>query len=214
MALASPAGKVGTVAAQVVSAIAAVELPQGHWMDVIGILLGFVSDQSNTSLRVATLQTIGFTCEALQNVRFNTPPGYHHLIMFVQKPEILSMRSNEILTAVIHGARKEEPSQEVQLAAIQALLNSLEFVRDNFEREVILSSTYMHRMSAETRAGREKLHHAGGLRSNTECRCSCSGRSIRVPCEDHVSVLRQDELLHGARAFRGMLHRFKEPGEY
>ena len=54
----------------------------------------------------------------------------------LQKPEILSMRSNEILTAVIHGARKEEPSQDVQLAAIQALLNSLEFVRDNFEREV------------------------------------------------------------------------------
>ena len=46
------------------------------------------------------------------------------------------MRSNEILTSVIHGARKEEPSQDVQLAAIQALLNSLEFVRDNFEREV------------------------------------------------------------------------------
>ncbi|KAH9893956.1 ARM repeat-containing protein [Cubamyces lactineus] len=118
MALASPAPKVGTVAAQVVSAIAAVELPQGQWMDVISILLGFVSEQSNTSLRVATLQAIGFTCEALQN-----------------KPEILSMRSNEILTAVIHGARKEESSQEVQLAAIQALLNSLEFVRDNFERE-------------------------------------------------------------------------------
>ena len=53
-----------------------------------------------------------------------------------QKPEILSMRSNEILTAVIHGARKDEPSSEVQLAAINALYNSLEFVRDNFEREV------------------------------------------------------------------------------
>ena len=46
------------------------------------------------------------------------------------------MRSNEILTAVIHGARKEEQSSEVQQAAITALLNSLEFVRDNFEREV------------------------------------------------------------------------------
>jgi importin subunit beta-1 len=53
-----------------------------------------------------------------------------------QKPEILSLRSNEILSAVIHGARKEEPSSEVQLAAIHALFNSLEFVRDNFEREV------------------------------------------------------------------------------
>jgi importin subunit beta-1 len=53
-----------------------------------------------------------------------------------QKPEILTLRSNEILTVVIHGARKEEPSPEVQLAAIHALFNSLGFVRDNFEREV------------------------------------------------------------------------------
>ena len=48
----------------------------------------------------------------------------------------MSLRSNEILTAVIHGARKEEPSPEVQLAAIHALYNSLEFIRENFEREV------------------------------------------------------------------------------
>jgi len=48
----------------------------------------------------------------------------------------LSLRSNEILTAVIQGARKEEPSAQVQLAAINALFNSLEFVRENFEREV------------------------------------------------------------------------------
>lgn len=60
---------------------------------------------------------------------------YHPLIIY-QKPEILSLRSNEILTAVIHGARKEEPSPEVQLAAIHALYNSLEFIRENFEREV------------------------------------------------------------------------------
>jgi hypothetical protein len=53
-----------------------------------------------------------------------------------QDPNVLSTRSNEILTAVVHGARKEETSPEVQLAAITALKNSLEFVRDNFEREV------------------------------------------------------------------------------
>ncbi|KJA12582.1 hypothetical protein HYPSUDRAFT_1094767, partial [Hypholoma sublateritium FD-334 SS-4] len=49
-------------------------------------------------------------------------------------PEILSLRSNEILTAVIHGARKEEPSADVQLAAIHSLYNSLDFVRENFDR--------------------------------------------------------------------------------
>ncbi|PPQ77891.1 hypothetical protein CVT25_015378 [Psilocybe cyanescens] len=114
--LGSSNAKAGAFASQVVSAIAAVELPAGHWPDLIEILLGFVNNQTNANLRIATLQTVGYICEAI-------------------KPEILSLRSNEILTAVIHGARKEEPSPEVQLAAIHALYNSLEFVRENFDRD-------------------------------------------------------------------------------
>jgi importin subunit beta-1 len=35
----------------------------------------------------------------------------------------------------VQGARKEETNMDVQGAAIQALYNSLEFIRDNFERE-------------------------------------------------------------------------------
>ncbi|KIM41758.1 hypothetical protein M413DRAFT_137569 [Hebeloma cylindrosporum] len=116
MTLGSSNAKAGTFASQVVSAIAAVELPQSQWPELIEILLGFVNNQSNANLRIATLQTIGYICEAI-------------------KPEILSLRSNEILTAVIHGARKEEPSSDVQLAAIHALFNSLEFVRENFDRD-------------------------------------------------------------------------------
>ncbi|KAJ7058264.1 armadillo-type protein [Mycena amicta] len=116
LTLGSASAKAGSFAAQVTAAIAAVELPHGHWGDLIEILLGFVNTQANTNLRIATLQAIGFICESI-------------------KPEILTLRSNEILTAVIHGARKEEPAPEVQLAAIHALYNSLEFVRDNFERE-------------------------------------------------------------------------------
>ncbi|KAJ7619396.1 armadillo-type protein [Roridomyces roridus] len=116
MTLASSQQKAGAFASQVVAAIAAVELPLGQWGDLIELLLGFINTGTNVNLRIATLQTIGFICESI-------------------KPEILTLRSNEILTAVIHGARKEEPSPEVQLAAIHALYNSLEFVRDNFERE-------------------------------------------------------------------------------
>ncbi|KAJ7265535.1 armadillo-type protein [Mycena rebaudengoi] len=101
---------------QAVAAIAAFELPLGQWGELIEMLLGFANTQANVNLRITTLQTIGFICESI-------------------KPEILTLRSNEILTAVIHGARKEELSPEVQLAAIHALFNSLEFVRDNFERE-------------------------------------------------------------------------------
>ncbi|KAF8513401.1 armadillo-type protein [Gautieria morchelliformis] len=116
MGLGSPNLKAGGVSAQVVAAVAAVELPVNLWPELIEVLLGFVNSQDNTNLKIATLQAIGFICETI-------------------KPDILSLRSNEILTAVIHGARKEELSTDVQLAAVSALYNSLEFVRDNFERE-------------------------------------------------------------------------------
>jgi transcriptional/translational regulatory protein YebC/TACO1 len=54
----------------------------------------------------------------------------------VKDPEIVASQSNEILTAVVQGARKEETNTDVQMAAMNALYNSLEFIRDNFEREV------------------------------------------------------------------------------
>lgn len=47
------------------------------------------------------------------------------------------MHSNEILTAIVQGMRKQEPSVQVKLAATNAMLNSLEFTRGNFEKEVI-----------------------------------------------------------------------------
>ncbi|EPQ55831.1 ARM repeat-containing protein [Gloeophyllum trabeum ATCC 11539] len=114
--LASPQLRIGHVAAQVVSSIACIELTHGQWHDLISLLVTFVNDASNTNLRISALETIGYICEGT-------------------KIEVLAARSNEILTAVIHGARKEEPSPEVQHAAVRALYNSLEFVRDNFERE-------------------------------------------------------------------------------
>ncbi|KAG8764127.1 karyopherin beta [Ceratobasidium sp. 423] len=114
--LASPQPRAGTFAAQVVSAIAAIEVPNEQWPDLITQLLTFASDASNVGLRMNALTAIGQICE-------------------VVPPSSLSSRSNEILTAVVQGARREEPSAEVQSAAITALLNSLEFIRDNFERE-------------------------------------------------------------------------------
>ena len=50
--------------------------------------------------------------------------------------------SNDILTAIVHGMKRDEPSPHVRLAATNALLNSLEFTRANFETDVsfLLSS--------------------------------------------------------------------------
>ncbi|KAG8172275.1 hypothetical protein JTE90_011583, partial [Oedothorax gibbosus] len=50
-------------------------------------------------------------------------------------PEVLVSQSNDILTAIVHGIRKDEPSDHVKLAATTALLNSLEFTKANFEKE-------------------------------------------------------------------------------
>lgn len=49
--------------------------------------------------------------------------------------EVLTEQSNPILTAIIHGMRSTEPSNHVRLAATQALLNSLEFTKANFEKD-------------------------------------------------------------------------------
>jgi hypothetical protein len=63
--LASPVAKAGSFAAQVVAAIAAVELPHDHWPDLIELLLGFVNNSTNANLKIATLQTIGYICESI-----------------------------------------------------------------------------------------------------------------------------------------------------
>ncbi|KAJ2742230.1 karyopherin Kap95 [Coemansia sp. BCRC 34301] len=103
------------VAAQSIAAIIAIELPQGQWLDAIAVLLQNIST-NNANLKISSLQTIGYVCEAID-------------------PEVLVTQSNPILTAVIQGANSEEPSQEVRFAAITALYNSLEFVRQNFDNE-------------------------------------------------------------------------------
>lgn len=104
------------VAAQVVAALACIELPQSNWNELLPALLVRVNSADNPGLRQASLETIGFVCESI-------------------KSDVLESQSNEILTCVVQGARKEEQSVDVQKAAIRALYNSLEFVKDNFARE-------------------------------------------------------------------------------
>lgn len=65
MTLGSASQKAGNFASQVVAAIAAVELPLAQWPELIELLLGFVNNQQNTNLKIATLQTIGFICETI-----------------------------------------------------------------------------------------------------------------------------------------------------
>lgn len=116
--IASSDNRAGQSAAQLIAAIAAIELPKGQWQELMGILVQNVGEGTD-SLKISALTTIGYICES-------------------QEPELrenLSQHSNAILTAVVQGARKEEPNNDVRYAAINALGDSLDFVRSNFENE-------------------------------------------------------------------------------
>ncbi|WQF82914.1 Putative importin-beta domain, armadillo-like helical, importin beta family [Colletotrichum destructivum] len=116
--LSSSNAQAGQAAAQVISSIASIELPRGQWQDLMGTLVKNVSEGGEHQ-KQASLTTIGYICES-------------------QDPDLrtaLITHSNAILTAVVQGARKEETSLEVRLAAITALGDSLEFVGNNFKHE-------------------------------------------------------------------------------
>ncbi|KAI6040534.1 armadillo-type protein [Pisolithus marmoratus] len=110
--LASSLSRAGGFFAQVIAAIASIGLPHDQWPDLIDLF----------SVSIMTLQMIGYICESIvhtSSVLFSLfVPLYltHH-----REAEILSLRSNKILTAMF--------------AAVHALCNSLELMHTNFECE-------------------------------------------------------------------------------
>ncbi|GFS20487.1 importin subunit beta-1, partial [Elysia marginata] len=104
-------------AAQCVAYMACAELPHKMWPDLIARLTQNVINPASTEMmKESTLEAVGYICQEID-------------------PEILLPQSNEILTAIVHAMKKEEPSNNVRLAATNALLNSLEFTKANFDQE-------------------------------------------------------------------------------
>jgi len=116
--LSSSDSRAGQSAAQFIAAIAAIEIPRDQWPELMSALVENVGSGTDNQ-KQASLTTIGFVCETED----------------AELREKLSQHSNAILTAVVQGARKEEPNQDIRNAAISALGDSLEFVRSNFENE-------------------------------------------------------------------------------
>ena len=117
-ALASSDSRVSAQAAQYVAAIAATELPKNMWPQLMPNLVENVGG-GRDNLKQASLQAIGYICDGPEQ----------------EMQAVLAQFSNSILTAVVQGARKEEPNNDVRNSAISALSDSLEFVRNNFENE-------------------------------------------------------------------------------
>lgn len=123
-------------AAQCVAYVAVAELPENQWGYLISTLVSkVVTEGSTENVREAALEAIGYICQDIS-------------------AEVLEHQSNHILTAIIHGMRKDEPSNHVRLAATTALLNSLEFTKANFdkleERNYIMEVVCESTQSADT----------------------------------------------------------------
>lgn len=93
-------------------------MPHGQWRDLIEQLVGNVTTAGKSdSVREACLESLGYICQDIDS-------------------NVLIPQSNVILTALVYGMRKEETNDYVRLAATTAMLNSLEFTRNNFQNDV------------------------------------------------------------------------------
>lgn len=116
--LGSADGRAGQSAAQFITAIAIIELPRNEWPDLMATLVQNVGSGS-ASLKRASLATLGFICESRD----------------ADLRAVLSAHSNAVLTAVVQGARRDEPDNEVRLAALQALADATDFIGANMNNE-------------------------------------------------------------------------------
>ncbi|KAJ4291909.1 karyopherin Kap95 [Kalmusia sp. IMI 367209] len=103
--------RAGQSAAQFIASIAAIEIPQNQWPELMPTLVQNVGE-GPAHQKQASLTTIGFICDTDD----------------LELRESLQNHSNAILTAV-------ETNNDVRYAAIAALGDSIEFVRSNFENE-------------------------------------------------------------------------------
>uniref|UniRef100_A0A060T6W5 Importin-95 n=1 Tax=Blastobotrys adeninivorans TaxID=409370 RepID=A0A060T6W5_BLAAD len=110
--------RVANAAAQLVAAIAHIELPRSEWPTLIPALTENTKLDKPTQVKRASLLTIGYICETAD-----------------PNDAGVASQADGILTAIVQGAHSQEPSTMVRTTAINALVNSLEFVRRNFEND-------------------------------------------------------------------------------
>lgn len=110
--------RVANQAAQLVAAIASIELPRDEWPQLMHVIVENTKTDRPVNVKRASLLTIGYICES------SDPTNPH-----------VAAQSNGILIAIVQGAQSSEPSAVVRRTALEALVNSLEFISGNFARE-------------------------------------------------------------------------------
>ena len=112
--------------ASAIAALASIEVPRGGWPALLQTLFTNVSSEEvPVSTKVASLETLGFTCESIE-------------VGDIPKPIV-----DQILNTVVSGMAVGQDNK-MKLAAIQALINSIDFTQRNFaleqERDAIMDA--------------------------------------------------------------------------
>ncbi|CCK69004.1 karyopherin beta KNAG_0B05720 [Huiozyma naganishii CBS 8797] len=116
--LVAPEPRVANAAAQLLAAIADIELPRSEWQDLMKIMVDNTNPSQPENVKRASLLALGYICESAD-----------------PQSQALTSASNNILIAIVQGAQSSEPSKAVRLAALNALADSLVFIKNNMERE-------------------------------------------------------------------------------
>ncbi|AET40540.1 karyopherin beta Ecym_6149 [Eremothecium cymbalariae DBVPG len=118
VALVDRQARVANAAAQLIAAIADIELPREEWPDLMKLLVENTAQNQPENVKRASLLVLGYICEGAD-------PSSKALIA----------QSNHILIAIVQGAQISEPSKIVRLTALNSLADSLAFIKNNMERE-------------------------------------------------------------------------------
>lgn len=110
--------RVANAAAQLVAAIADIELPRREWNELITIIVENTRPEKPEHIKRSSLLTIGYICESADAM-----------------DEGVVSQANGILIAIVQGAQASEPSKVVRLTALNALVDSLKFIKYNFDHE-------------------------------------------------------------------------------
>ena len=115
------------ICSQTVAALACIDIPQGQWLEVFGILITN-STNVNPMFKISAIRTLGYICEGLP------------------QKLVVKEQADQILTALATSLEPGETNSEIKLVALTAFRNSLKFISANMgdasERNIILGLLY------------------------------------------------------------------------
>lgn len=139
--LASSSKSVRSTASMVIAKIAAVEIPENMWGDLVDSLVANITKSNNEHLMESSFAALGYVCEDCG--------------------DYLQSKSVIILNAIATGMRIDMTNQDIKYAATVALVNSLEFVRENFQKQNDRNLIMQMVFSASSASQNAKIRVAG-----------------------------------------------------